>query len=764
MQMLFEHDWGDIPVECVRMSFSEEMSEIGRFRFSKLKHLISLGFSVRKLLRLHPGSVLFYPPASPHWVPFLRDVALLFVLRRYAWKTAFIFHGGGFAEFVACSPLRRMLARLSHSEPDLSLEVAPEELPPHEVFSAHHWRWSPCGVSVAEVTRRVKSADEVMRVLFVGSLQEGKGVLEVVRTAAELMGAGCEGFEFHLVGRWYSKRFQEEAEALVEKLGVTRKVFFLGELTGDDKWQAYAQSDIFFFPTHYSSEAFPIVLLEALGSGLPIVTTEWRGVPKLLEGCTSAKVLPIRSPGIYRDAFIELFANRDRFVEMAKEARAFYESRYREEHFVGLIESEVRRIWDEAWDREASMRNLDALVAREPKQIRPRVLQVFNKYSEQGGEEVWVEQMNHLGAGQFDVGELEFSSREWRHRNAPSKLTQAKRLWNNPEARERLRIWVEKWKPNVLVYHNLVPVASFGLYREARELDVPVIQYIHNFRPFSPSGTMWFGGECRDDALRGNPWAEVVGRAWKDSFLKTGLLTFYLQRFIKGDSFNIVKKWIAVSDFMRGKFIEAGLPEEKVVTLRHCWNTQSVGESIEDHGYYLFLGRLVPEKGVKVIIKAWDILARELGDACPAVVIAGAGREQTLVHAAQEKNPKIRYAGSVGGRDKIDLLRNCRAVIAPSIWWEPLGLVVYEAYDFRKPVLAARSGGLSETVLEGETGFFHEAGSISGLVSDVHALEALSPDTRCGMGARGHQWLLENASPAEWRSQFEAILRDVGAA
>ncbi len=47
-------------------------------------------------------------------------------------------------------------------------------------------------------------------------------------------------------------------------------------------------------------------------------------------------------------------------------------------------------------------------------------------------------------------------------------------------------------------------------------------------------------------------------------------------------------------------------------------------------------------------------------------------------------------------------------MLAPSVWWEPLGLVTYEAYDYGKPMLAARSGGLSETVVAGLTGFLHE--------------------------------------------------------
>jgi glycosyltransferase involved in cell wall biosynthesis len=86
--------------------------------------------------------------------------------------------------------------------------------------------------------------------------------------------------------------------------------------------------------------------------------------------------------------------------------------------------------------------------------------------------------------------------------------------------------------------------------------------------------------------------------------------------------------------------------------------------------------------------------------------------------------------------------------------------VVYEAYDYRKPVLAAKSGGLTEIVEQGVTGLQHEPGDVQGIFQDVLAMEATPATQRLVMGSAGRQWLLREASPHAWLQRFEEILAE----
>lgn len=386
------------------------------------------------------------------------------------------------------------------------------------------------------------------------------------------------------------------------------------------------------------------------------------------------------------------------------------------------------------------------------------ILQVFNQYLEAGGEEVWVNEISGFSGNGFTVNDLRFQSSDWKRKDAPTRWIQARKVWDNPESRARLREAVGLCCPDVLLFHNLIPVGSLGLYDEAARLGLPVVQYIHNFRPFSPSGTMWVGGRIHEGGLRGNPWPEVFGRAWESSFLKTLLVATYQSRLLRAGSLTVVRRWIAVSEFMREKFIEAGVPEDRVVTLRHCWKPRCEPVPEPASGHYLFLGRLVSEKGIETMLEAWRLLEKRLGDACPRLVIAGSGPEEAKVQAAAARMRKVVPVGFVAGVPKERLLRGCRALLAPSIWWEPLGLIVYESYDYGRPVLASRSGGLTETVTPGVTGFLHAPGDAEALAADVERMEALGPRGRAAMGAAGREWLAANACPERWLESFTAIL------
>ena len=118
-----------------------------------------------------------------------------------------------------------------------------------------------------------------------------------------------------------------------------------GQLTGDNKWDAYFGADVFFFPSHYESEATPIVLMEALGAGLPLITTEWAGIPAMLEGCSTAMLLPIKSPDAYAKAIIEMSADLARADELSRASHIFYQENFLPARFIERVEKAFRTAW-----------------------------------------------------------------------------------------------------------------------------------------------------------------------------------------------------------------------------------------------------------------------------------------------------------------------------------------------------------------------------------------------------------------------------------
>jgi hypothetical protein len=198
-----------------------------------------------------------------------------------------------------------------------------------------------------------------------------------------------------------------------------------------------------------------------------------------------------------------------------------------------------------------------------------RILQIFNRYLERGGEEIIIEQFAEQLAPVCEVVDCWFESADWTGPGAPPKWKQALLMGRNPASLARLRKASQDCGAKAWLCHNQIPVASFGLYREALDLGVPVIQYCHNFRPFSVSGTLWANGKVCPQGLQGRSWPEVKAGAWQGSVLKSAILAWHFRRLKRSGDLEAVKHWITNSEFVRDRFVEAGLPAAKVTALRN---------------------------------------------------------------------------------------------------------------------------------------------------------------------------------------------------
>jgi glycosyltransferase involved in cell wall biosynthesis len=383
-----------------------------------------------------------------------------------------------------------------------------------------------------------------------------------------------------------------------------------------------------------------------------------------------------------------------------------------------------------------------------------KILNVFNHYLERGGEARAVALIGESLSEIAEVGACEFSSADWIGPGAPPKWQQALRMIRNPESARKLRGCQRTTAADVWLVHNVFPVGSGAVFSEARRLQVPVIQYLHNFRPFSVSGYLWAGGRIAPEGLKKNYWREISAGAWQDSRTKTAWFAFVLRLGHALGWWREVKAWIAISEFMRARFIEAGIPAEKIFALRHFWKMRD--EVLQGDGrHYLFLGRLSEEKGIRTLLAAWESLEKRSRSA-PRLLIAGDGPLRSFVVSEAQRLSSVTYAGELNGSTKEEALREARAVIVPSLWWEGLGLVAYEAYDHARPVLAARSGGLTEIVVDHGTGRLHDPGAVEQLVAHVEELES-GPAMRAEMGAAGRHWLIAHTDEAAWQRRFLEI-------
>ena len=111
--------------------------------------------------------------------------------------------------------------------------------------------------------------------LYVGILSEPKGVMVLIEACANLAARGVP-FELEMMGQWENDEFAARAHRRIKELELDKHIRFLGALFGKEKFDAFRRAHVFCFPSHYACEAMPVVLLEAMACGLPIVATRAR--------------------------------------------------------------------------------------------------------------------------------------------------------------------------------------------------------------------------------------------------------------------------------------------------------------------------------------------------------------------------------------------------------------------------------------------------------------------------------------------------------
>jgi glycosyltransferase involved in cell wall biosynthesis len=184
----------------------------------------------------------------------------------------------------------------------------------------------------------------------------------------------------------------------------------------------------------------------------------------------------------------------------------------------------------------------------------------------------------------------------------------------------------------------------------------------------------------------------------------------------------------------RGNGLVGGRAEYEVVpNFVHDAATLSTGkldvlERLPADGFLLFVGDLRAEKGIHILLEAY----RRLGDAPPLVLIG-----KVWPDSPRELPPNVLLLTGWSNEAVREAQRRCAALVAPSIWPEPFGMVVLETLAEGRPVIVSRIGGLTEVVEEGAGAEFVPPGDVEALrkamarvVADDRLRERLAEQSR----------------------------------
>jgi glycosyltransferase involved in cell wall biosynthesis len=283
---------------------------------------------------------------------------------------------------------------------------------------------------------------------------------------------------------------------------------------------------------------------------------------------------------------------------------------------------------------------------------------------------------------------------------------------------------IKQQKIDVVHVHNTLNLISPSVYYAAFTCKVTVIQTIHNFRLLCPGGLFYRSGNICDDCVSNGLKSAVTNKCYRGSMVQSFAIAFTLKLHRILGTYTKIDGYICLSNFMKEKMAVL-IDQNKVFVKPNFMNrTPKVEEdktnidtNIDD--YYLYIGRIETNKGIQLLLDAFEKLPNE------KLLIIGDGvyKEQMLKTIANKNLSNVSYLGFITGIKKKKLVKNAKAVIVPSQSYESFGMVVIEAYQLLTPVIVSNLGTLPNLIKEGETGMTFKSDSAEDLSETVKKMK-----------------------------------------
>ncbi|MEZ6135335.1 MAG: glycosyltransferase family 4 protein [Pirellulaceae bacterium] len=340
-----------------------------------------------------------------------------------------------------------------------------------------------------------------------------------------------------------------------------------------------------------------------------------------------------------------------------------------------------------------------------------RILLCHNFYQQAGGEDsCFAEEAALLKKHGHEVFKYERNNDHIT--GLKSVVTAGQTIWNFRTYREVTAL-IKQQQIELVHCTNTFPVISPSIYYACNRQRVPVVQSLHNYRLLCANSYFLRDGTVCEACLNRRVALPAVRYAcYRDSRLASAaVVAMQAVHHLIGSWSKHVDQFIALTDFARSKFVEGGLPAERITVKPNFVDpTPQLGCGSGD--YALFVGRLSSEKGIEVLLKAWESPICSL----PLRIVGDGPLKQRVLSAAAD-NPRIEYQGFKPSAEVFAAMQAARFLIVPSLWYEGLPRTIVESLAVGTPVVASDLGPLADLVRSDAGGARFELGNATALTT-----------------------------------------------
>lgn len=369
-----------------------------------------------------------------------------------------------------------------------------------------------------------------------------------------------------------------------------------------------------------------------------------------------------------------------------------------------------------------------------------RVLLAHNTYQHAGGEDsVVANERDLLIAAGHEVHLYTVSNEGIR--SLSDKFAAFLHTPHNNRSRIDFAQEIDRFQPDIVHVHNTFPLLSPAIYSPCHERGIPVVQTLHNYRTVCANALLMRQGRICEKCVTGSKYWGVYHRCYRNSAVASLAVVRLQTRAVEQQTWhNRVDRFIALTRFARDKFIQAGLPADRIVIKPNLVPDPLRQGEYASHAPArlppektrrgaLYVGRLSEEKGVDILVRAWRSV-----DQIPLRIV-GDGPQTEQLKALAPSN--VAFVGRLNPDQVRAEMLSAAALIQPSICYEGFPATIAEAYSSGLPVIASDIGSLTELVEVNQTGILVKPGDVAALAVAVNktfanadALQAMSRTAR----------------------------------
>ena len=293
-------------------------------------------------------------------------------------------------------------------------------------------------------------------------------------------------------------------------------------------------------------------------------------------------------------------------------------------------------------------------------------------------------------------------------------------LWSNKNYREVQEI-IRTKHPDVVHIHTFFPLLSPSVLYATKRCNVPVVATLHDTRFICPCATSLRGTELCNECGDGHYLRMCKYGCFKgskaQSLIVAGIFKYHR---IRRSFYDQIDKYICLND-NQIKLLETIGFDKRKITKKYNFVTDAEAnlKALKVEGlperYIVFYGRIGEEKGIRVLMQAWNQID------IPLVVMGGGPLEKEFKFWAKDHN-NVCFLGYTEHNKCLSIVKGAQFVVFPSIWYEGCSMVEIEAMSLGKALVATDLGFSEEAIVDGYNGAKFKLGGVTEFVSIIQEL------------------------------------------